>query len=87
MKELYIHPYKFVLERITHALYCVHISKTKTVYFEHLHGYRTFDFPIAVEYINQGVPWLFEGEKPLTYREFYDWCYKWAQEQEKEVKV
>lgn len=80
MDNVVIGTYKFVAERITTNLYSIHVIKLKSEWFEHLHRTKTFEFPVTMEYFTTGKYWQFEPEKPLTYREFYDWCCKWIRE-------
>ena len=85
MNEILIYPYKFVAEKVTTNLYIVHISKLKTVWFEHLHGSKTFEFEREAGWMETSKYGALDMPRPFDYHDFYQWCRDWL-ESKQEVK-
>ena len=74
MEEILIYPYRFRAEKVTNNLYMIHIAKLKTVWFEHLHGSKTFEFERDTGWLTTSKYWMLDTPKMFDYHDFYEWC-------------
>lgn len=71
--------YKFDMTYVA-AEYFVTIYKLKRVWFEHLHGFKTFNIYVTSERIKCPTTWLLTNDR-LSDNDLRSWCYNWIKDE------